>query len=221
MILQIKDILNEVMLESSLSRISDTINNFDIAIISAWRDQNINCINYDEISPEGYSFSLTKKVNRNKELLATLLKLGYGATKLGGTYFENWKTKLQKEVKERSFFVVNLKDDKNFINNIIKIGKHFCQDSVFLKQKGEKPYLYGTNYNAFPGLDEKETGFENKLFLGKDDAQFISKVKGRPFYFTEIKNEKEINVGWALQTFENSQARTKSLIDKYSNLKIL
>ena len=51
---------------------------------------------------------------RNKQLKAVMLNKGYGVTSVDGTYIEDFGTDAAKEVKEDSFFVVNLKDDPKF-----------------------------------------------------------------------------------------------------------
>jgi hypothetical protein len=67
---------------------------------------------------------------RNRQLKAVLLNKGYGVADIDGTYVEDFGTDAAKEVKEDSFFVVNLKDDPNFKDTITGLGEHFCQDSV-------------------------------------------------------------------------------------------
>ena len=51
--------------------------------------------------------------------------------KLSGTY-------VPREVKEASFFVTNLNNDPEFAEQIINLGKRFCQDSVIIVPKGEE-----------------------------------------------------------------------------------
>ena len=55
---------------------------------------------------------------RNRQLKAVLLNKGYGVTDVDGTYVEDFGTEAAKEVKEHSFFVVNLKNDSNFKDTI-------------------------------------------------------------------------------------------------------
>jgi hypothetical protein len=61
---------------------------------------------------------------RNRQLKAVLLNKGYGVTDVDGTYVEDFGTDAAKEVKEDSFFVVNLKDDPNFKDTITGLGEH-------------------------------------------------------------------------------------------------
>ncbi len=111
---------------------------------------------------------------RNRQLKAVLLNKGYGVTDVDGTYVEDFGTDAAKEVKEDSFFVVNLKNDPNFKDTITGLGEHFCQDSVlFVPRGGEQSYLIGTNDADFPGYgNEEETG----EFLGGKEGEFMTRV---------------------------------------------
>ena len=113
--------------------------------------------------------------------------MGYGVTRVDGSYIENFDDMdNRKEVSEESFFVVNLKDDSNFNNNIVKLGQKFCQDSVLLiPQGGDGAFLLGTN-ESWPGLGEKEPV---GAFEGGKEAEFMSRVKGRPFVFKEVHKQ--------------------------------
>jgi len=59
---------------------------------------------------------------RNRELASALMLMGYDITKVKGTYIENYLQDNSVEVKEDSWFVVNTKDDSNFISTIIKFN---------------------------------------------------------------------------------------------------
>lgn len=162
--------------ESSLSRIQQHIQEHDIATISAWRDKNENCL--DKKDNTGKIFTREENNERNSELYSAILKRKYGITHIRGVSQEG-----KEIVKENSYLVVNLNDDSEFINNIIKLGKYYCQDSVLLKEKDKnEAYLYGTNQFKIPGLD-------NTIRLGKFhpgmENEIMSKIHGRPFYFGE------------------------------------
>ena len=175
--------------ESSLNRISKHIENNQCAVITAFRDNLSNCLTYpNDVSKLN---TYTNK-SRNKKLMAALLTLGYDITKIKGSYIENYMTDNEVEVKEDSLFVVNSNNDSNFINNIIRLGEIFCQDSVLIFDLGNN-YVYGTNNSEFPGLG-------NKLNVGKFkpglESKFMTKVSGRPFtmenYKTQQMNTKKI-----------------------------
>jgi hypothetical protein len=171
-----------VIEESSLSRVWSHSEKYDIAIVTAFRSKNINCLTGDN---DEHEFTKGENLERNKDLLAVLLQKGYGATKIKGSYIEHFETPQAIEVAENSFFVVNRNNDDQFFDTIIKLGKYFCQDSVLLKQLGEPAYLYGTNESDFPGLDSK---VEVGQFKGAKEAEFMSRVKNRPFHFSENYN---------------------------------
>jgi hypothetical protein len=191
-----------IIAESSLSRLHKHIAGHDTAIITAYRN--------DPSSPEGCATDIpaseeenpagTNK-ERNRELKATLLKNGYGVTRVDGSYIENFDNPAtRKEVSEESFFVVNLKDDPSFGGKIEELGQIFCQDSVLIiPQGGEEAYLLGTN-DSFPGFGQKESvgGFK-----GGEEAEFMSRVRKRPFVFKEIRLQETYsdlsrNAKWAV-----------------------
>ena len=184
--------------ESSLSRVHQYIMKHNTAMISAWRNDPLDtsmCVGGSATPPVVEHGSQKKEINgdRNKDLKGTLLSLGYGVTPVDGNFIENYGD-LEKmvEVKEDSFFVVNLKDDQAFFDVIEDLGQKFCQDSVLMiPQGGKEAYLLGTNYTAFPGFGNRELVGN---FLGGHEAEFLSRVGGRPFIFKEGKNEYNLEV---------------------------
>ena len=177
---------NNFLNESGLSRVHQHINAHDTAVITAFRNNPSSDEGSVEPIPPGEQEESPLKANkaRNRNLKAVLLKMGYGVTRVDGSYIENFDdADNRKEVSEESFFVVNLKDDPNFNNNIVKLGQKFCQDSVLLiPQGGDGAFLLGTNA-SWPGLGEKDPVGR---FEGGKEAEFMSRVKGRPFVFKEI-----------------------------------
>jgi hypothetical protein len=181
--------------EKSLSRVYAHILNHDCAIITAFRAQMINCLNGDDSDEKVNTF---QNKERNRELASALMLLGYDITKVKGTYIENYLQDNSVEVKEDSWFVVNTKDDSNFISTIIKLGEMYCQDSVVILERGGKnSYLVGTNNSDFPGYGEKE--IFGTLKFG-NQYQFMTKVGNRPF---------------VMESFETSQINSKRIILKY------
>ena len=181
--------------ESSLNRVYSHIMEHDCAVITAFRKELVNCLT----SEASEKLSLRDNKSRNKGLKAALLYLKYGITNVEGSYIENYLADNQKEVIEDSYFVVNLKDDPKFIDNIVKLGEIFCQDSVMIMEKGgENNYLVGTNLHTFPGYGEI-----NKLghFKPAIEDEFMTKVHGRPF---------------SLESFDMLQNNTKYLVKEYA-----
>lgn len=174
--------------ESNLNRINQHMIKHDIAAISAWREENIQCMTYKsgqnaEIIKDKV-FTREEKDERNIELNSGLLKKGYGVT-----YIRGISHKDREIVKENSYLVVNLKDDVNFIKNIIKLGQFYCQDFVLIKEKDNNiAYNYGTNYAKYPGFNKKSILGEFHPGL---ENEFMSKIHGRPFYFGEEKEYRE------------------------------
>ena len=181
--------------EKSLSRVYAHILNHDCAIVTAFRAQMINCLNGDDSDEKVNTF---QNKERNRELASALMLMGYDITKVKGTYIENYLQDNSVEVKEDSWFVVNTKDDSNFISTIIKLGEMYCQDSVAILERGGKnSYLVGTNNSDFPGYGEKMT-FDTLKF--GNQYQFMTKVGNRPF---------------VMESFETAQINSKRVILRY------
>lgn len=182
----------EYINESSLSRIFNQTKKYDSGTITAFRSAD-NC-------NDGEEFTKSENKKRNSKLKAQLLKLEYGVTAIDGTYIENYNTNDEKEVKEDSFLVLDLKGKGNLKKDLIKLGTEYEQDSItFQDYKTGNYYLISTNEcpKGYPGSGK--IGVEIKLgksIFGKD-GEFHSKINGRPF------------------VFENFNSDTKSLNDYY------
>ncbi len=176
---------NNLVSETSISRLWRFSQEHDVAIITAFRKKYENCLKYTDY--EDRVFTKEENKLRNKDLLSVLLHKGYGVTEVDGNYYENFETPSSREVSEDSYFVVNWNDDDDFNDTIIRLGKFFCQDSVLLKPKGEDAYLYGTNNAEFPGLDNK---VNQGKFRGGHTGEFLTRVgkTNRPLIFKEYHN---------------------------------
>ena len=169
------------MSESSLSRVHQHISAHDSAVISASRNDIFDrekCTD-NAIGAEPGDTNML----RTRNLKATLLALGYGVTKMRGTYIEDFDSPEAVEVGEDSLFVVNLAGAENFFADLVELGEKFCQDSVLLiPQGGEAAFLQGTNNSEFPG-------YGNRIVVGSlklgGEAEFMTRTQGRPFTFTE------------------------------------
>jgi hypothetical protein len=190
------DKFGKLLNESTLNRIHKHVMEHDCSVITAFRNSFVNCLD-DDNDEERLNIRTNKNINKN--LKSALLSLGYGVTEVKGTYIENYLSDNEIEVKEDSYFVVNLKDDPDFVDNIIKMGEVLCQDSVLIiKQGGEDNYLVGTNKSDFPGHGEVVN--LGKLKAGVE-SQFMTKVGGRPF---------------TLESFDNLQINSKRIVIEYS-----
>jgi len=172
----------------------------DTAILTAFRDDPLDGSKCDlELPSEEIGENTVLQINkrRNHELKAVLLDAGYGVTAVDGSYIENYRTPEQItqdeeagseapkaiEVKEGSYFVVNLLDNPDFFNGIISLGVQYCQDSVLLVPKGaEEAFAHGTNQSPWPGKGNRESigGFSAGA-----EGEFMTRVSGRPVVFKE------------------------------------
>jgi hypothetical protein len=197
-----KDSPKYVLSESGLSRVWSWVQEYDTAIITAFRNDpldNSECAFDSDREEEGNTALQTNK-DRNHDLKAALFYNRYGVTHGAGAYIENYlDPEKQVEVREDSFFVVNLNDDPEFFSNIEKLGQMFCQDSVLMiPQGGDGAYLLGTNNSEWPGLGNREMVGK---FRAGEEAEFMTKVKKRPFTFNEN-----------LQTFSDLPKNSKWIV---------
>lgn len=180
--------MENILQESGLSRVLHHMENHDVGTISASRSV--------------YNSSENKK--RSSSLKAKLLSKGYGVTEVDGVYVEDYGTSEAIEVKEISFFVVDLKDKGKLKKDLQELGEEFDQDSIlFIPKGGDSSILIGTNYSAeYPGYG-KSVVFSHKG-MGKE-GEFMTKVKGRPFIFESFIKESlppDTNMGrWGVSSF--------------------
>ena len=191
--------------ESSLSRIWKHSQLHQTGTITAFR--------YARDCGDGKEYTKGENKARNKKLESKLLSKGYGITKIQGVYIENYKSKNEIEVKEESFFVVDLKDNKKLLSDLKKLGREFDQDSICFGLEGGRRYtVFGTNDcpNAYPGLG-KNVKLGDAIF-GKG-GKFMSKVNGRPFIFSgSVKTKLPEMI-----TYESLSIRSKEVIDSMVN----
>lgn len=178
----------ETLCESSWSRVIRWMETHDISTITAFRgalkDVTENTFIPDGCSA-GYQFSLKENRERNRQMKATLLSKGYGVTSIFGSWIEGIAGADAKEVAEESFFVVNLKDDPNFFDELFKLSEYFNQDSFLYKEKGsDTAVLVGTNASDFPGYGNKVVAGE----LTSLPSKFMSRIKKAAFAFVDKQN---------------------------------
>jgi hypothetical protein len=169
---------DKIILESSLSRVVSHIERFDVAMLSACRSQMVNCV--DESQCTNKVVTAQENLQRSRDMKAALLYQNFGVTDVLGGYIEGYHSQFPQQVKERSFFVVNLFGDEDFFEKITSLGEQFCQDSVIIKPNGQDGYLYGTNNNEFPGLHQKAP---LGTFKAGKMGEFFTKIGTRPFVF--------------------------------------
>ena len=165
--------------ESSLSRVWRHVTKHDSGTISAFR--------YAADCGEGKVYSKADNMKRNAQLKAKLLANGYGVTPIDGVYIENFGSKNARNVREKSFLVVDLKDSGNLEKDLKGLGNAFEQDSITFSKPNGDYFLIGTNKcpNGYPGFGKREK--LGKSMFGKK-GEFHSAVKGRPFVFESMNN---------------------------------
>ena len=188
--------------ESSLSRLYQHTQEHDTAIITAHRSDPED----DTACLEALPRTGNDNNTRNRVLKAALLRAGMGVTAVDGSYVENFEDPdplKRVEVSEESFFVVNLKDSGTFVDEVKKLGELFCQDSILIIPRGGTgAYLLGTNDTSFPGLGNEESVGD---YSAGQEAEFMSRVRGRPFAFKEVKE---------LETYEGLSKNAKWAVAK-------
>lgn len=163
------------LLEASLTRLKDHIDNHDVGTITAFRGDKPKAENKEN----------------NRQLLAWLRDKGYSVTKIKGSFIENFGTKNERVVSEDSFVVVDIKDTKKLKDDLKKLGEHFDQDSVLFKPKDGQAALVGTSHrdDAYPNYGQEE-GLGN-ISYGAATGQFFSRINGRKFAFESIDDVKD------------------------------
>ena len=125
--------------------------------------------------------------------MAILRARGYGVTAIKGSYIENYGSANAREVGENSFFVVDIQDSGNLRDDLLKLGEEFEQDSIIFGSAGETGSLIGTNNcpTGYPGYHTEVP--QGGAVFGKT-GEFMSRVKGRPFVFSESQELVEYGV---------------------------
>ncbi len=165
-----------ILNESGLSRIYLQTQKFDYGTITAFRSAR-EC-------NTGKPYTKTENKARNKSLLNKMMTKGYSVTKIKGSYIENYGSDDEREVGESSFIVIDIKESGKLKSDLLKFGEAFEQDSVIYSDAGGKAALIGTNKcpNGYPGYHKSIS--QGAGIFGKT-GEFMSRVKGRPFVFSE------------------------------------
>ena len=166
----------DFLVESSLNRLWEMSRKHDYGTITAHRSR--------EDCGTGAVIPMAEKKKRNASLTAKLLAKGYSVTGIKGSYIENYGSDNAIEVGERSFFVVDIADKKNLKETLLSLGELFEQDSIIFGEAGKGGDLIGTNHcpDGYPGYGK--TSVAGGAIFGKS-GEFMSRVKGRPFVFSE------------------------------------
>lgn len=207
---------NNVLNESSIKRMLHWLKNCDCAFITAFRNElkDIRDINSTYLGPnknwkEGKQFTHEENRQKNKLLVAELLQLGYGVTKIKGVYPEG----MEGETSEESYLVVNRNNDENFLDNLLRISEYYNQDSIYYKEKGQtEGHLIGTNNCDWPEYHEKSDGSE----IQTDTASnYMSRLGNKAFSFVGKDAEKVNNRKEAMDSIEKSKGTDDEWKQRY------
>ena len=184
---------NKRVNESSIRRMLQWLIDCDCAFISASRselkdirDEKSTYLGPNKDWKEGKRFTPEENRQKNKLMVAKLLLLGYGVTKIKDDNPEE----MTDETSRESYLVVNCRNDENFLNNLLRIAEYYNQDSIYYKEKGKmEGSLIGTNNCGWPEYHQK--GEDCELKTGTS-SNCMSRLGNRAFSFVG-NNAEEVN----------------------------
>ena len=211
-----KSVENSVICESSINRVTHWIENHEIALITAFHGKKENVEDENAVKDDGKSveYRYTHKENheRNRELGAALLGLGYGITKVGGVDIENFGMDNSSLSNEESILVVNKDDKDGFFDNIFKLSELYNQDCFCYKAKGDDTgYNIGTNASAYPGYGNR---VRNDKFTVGVKNMFMTRLGNKGFAFTDAENPDRFSTTHKTKIAEHIAKRTENAIDE-------
>jgi hypothetical protein len=204
--------------ESSINRMLQWLKDCDCAFISAFRNElkDVKDMDATYLGPDdknqwqiGKHFTHEENRQKNKLMVAKLLQLGYGVTKVKGVYPEG----MTDETSEESYLVVNRNNDENFLDNLLSISELYNQDSIYYKEKGKtKGYLIGTNDSGFPEYHQK--GEDSEMKTGTA-SNYMSRMGNKAFSFVGNDAEKVNNRKEAMDSIEKSRGTDDEWKQRY------
>lgn len=202
--------------ESSINRMLQWLKDCDCAFISAFRNElkDVRDMEATYRGPDknwevGKHFTHEENRQKNKLMVAKLLQLGYGVTKVKGVYPEG----MTDETSEESYLVVNRNNDENFLDNLLSISEYYNQDSIYYKEKGKtKGYLIGTNDSGFPEYHQK--GEDSEMKTGTA-SNYMSRMGNKAFSFVGKDAEKVNNRKEAMDSIEKSRGTDDEWKQRY------
>ena len=97
-----------ILSESSFNRLLSWIKNYEIAFITAFRSIKENILHDDLTKEDSKKIGDVYSKSENRELGASLLRMGYGITKISGANIANFGNPNSGIADEESFLVVNI-----------------------------------------------------------------------------------------------------------------
>ena len=163
--------------EANLSHLRKKFKNYDMATISASRN----------------SYNRNEKREINQSLRDDLMNSPYEVITIQGGYPETIDgTDETKDVKERSFFVVNYSNydeakTKAFEDFMFNLCDKYNQDSIFIKTNNIPAGLYDKNRNV---VDFGDGPMNNMTKLNSNPNQpYYSRINGSKFSFQKESTE--------------------------------
>ena len=195
--------------ESSITRLMRHNEEHDCVCMTAYRSNR-----------EKDDFGVHKRKARvsnqkaNAALGAVLRKYGYNVTKVVGKYPEEDG---QADVKENSWFVVNVNDDSDFVDVCADLAEADEQDSILVMPKGSFStgkgcYLYGTNPNgSWPKYHEKKMTDGISV---NGDSPFETRISGKRYSFNVVDESKD-DIFWNPSSMFGAMARHAYIKNHY------
>lgn len=195
--------------ESSITRLMRHNEEHDCVCMTAYRSNR-----------EKDDFGVHKRKARvsnqkaNAALGAVLRKYGYNVTKVVGKYPEEDG---QADVKENSWFVVNVNDDSDFVDVCADLAEADEQDSILVMPKGSFSsgkgcYLYGTNPNgSWPKYHEKKMTDGISV---NGDSPFETRISGKRYSFNVVDESKD-DTFWNPSSMFGAMARHAYIKNHY------
>lgn len=205
----------EIMSERSFN---NWIKNYEVALITAFRSEkeNISERTKNDNKKVGDTYTNAENRERNRELSASLLRMGYGITKISGVYIENFGMPNSRIADEESFLVVNKNDDQNFYDTIFKLSEYDNQDFFCYKPKGEEvAYNVGTNGCHYPGYGQKDC---NGKFVHGVKTEFMNRLKKRGFAYIDNDSSESFYTSYTDSRKERINEKIKQALNAEINI---
>ena len=195
--------------ESSITRLMRHNEEHDCVCMTAYRSNR-------EKDDSGVHKRKARVSNQkaNAALGAVLRRYGYNVTKVVGKYPEEDG---QADVKENSWFVVNVNDDSDFVDVCADLAEADEQDSILVMPKGSFSsgkgcYLYGTNPNgSWPKYHEKKMTDGISV---NGDSPFETRISGKRYSFNVVDESKD-DIFWNPSSMFGAMARHSYIKNHY------
>ena len=151
----------------------------------------------------------------NNALGAILRKMGYNVTKVVGKYPEEDGAG---DVKENSWFVVNVNDDEDFVQVCADLAEADEQDSILVIPRGcfsagKGCYLYGTKNTPDAWVGYHERKMTDGISIN-GDSPFETRIDGKRYSFN-IVDESEEDRFWNPSSMFGAMARHSYIKSHY------